>query len=301
VLATTSTNVADRSGKKSPCASSTPAVITNAYAVQSRHVVRGHTSDPRAESGIRISAFARNSHRDGSTAQAGAPSRAASSAVQDAPEEGTASYGTSSTNPSAAAYTTSTTVIVCLENAGATGQPSQVRWNVAVVSPVGYDMSTGAWIAIAAVALAVAFGSYRALTDGRFRGTRTVGTGATTGNTAVAETPGSRRPGVATTWTQVSAALPDATLGAQATLLQFSSAFCAPCRATRRTLADVAQAVPGVEHLEVDAEQHLDLVRVLGIMRTPTTLVLDAAGQEVTRAVGAPRKEQVIAALGTTT
>ena len=35
-------------------------------------------------------------------------------------------------------------------------------------------------------------------------------------------------------------------------------------------------------------------------MRTPTTLVLDAAGREVTRAVGAPRKEQVIAALGAT-
>jgi hypothetical protein len=32
-------------------------------------------------------------------------------------------------------------------------------------------------------------------------------------------------------------------------------------------------------------------------MRTPTTLVLDAAGREVTRATGAPRKEQVLAAL----
>ena len=56
--------------------------------------------------------------------------------------------------------------------------------------------------------------------------------------------------------------------------------------------------VPGVEHLEVDAEHHLELVRRLGILRTPTTLVLDAAGREVTRAAGAPRKEQVLAALG---
>jgi thiol-disulfide isomerase/thioredoxin len=86
---------------------------------------------------------------------------------------------------------------------------------------------------------------------------------------------------------------------AKATLLQFSSAFCAPCRATRRTLSEVAAVVPGVEHLEVDAEHHLDLVRRLGILRTPTTLVLDAAGREVTRAAGAPRKEQVLAALGT--
>jgi len=105
---------------------------------------------------------------------------------------------------------------------------------------------------------------------------------------------------VETPWALVTSALPEATLGAQATLLQFSSAFCAPCRVTRRTLTEVADIVPGVEHLEVDAEHHLDLVRALGIMRTPTTLVLDATGREVTRAVGAPRKEQVIAALGTT-
>jgi thiol-disulfide isomerase/thioredoxin len=103
---------------------------------------------------------------------------------------------------------------------------------------------------------------------------------------------------VETTWAHVAAAIPAATLGDKATLLQFSSAFCAPCRVTRRTLAEVAELVPGVEHLEVDAEHHLDLVRRLGILRTPTTLVLDASGREVTRAAGAPRKEQVLNALG---
>jgi len=82
-------------------------------------------------------------------------------------------------------------------------------------------------------------------------------------------------------------------LGARVTFVQFSSAFCAPCRATRRILADVAAADDGVAHLEIDAEHHLDLVRRLGISRTPTTLVLDARGVEVTRAVGAPTREQV--------
>jgi len=89
----------------------------------------------------------------------------------------------------------------------------------------------------------------------------------------------------------------DGQRGERATLLQFPSAFCAPCRATRRTLADVAETVPGVAHVEVDAEQHLDLVRALGVLRTPTTLVLDADGREVTRATGAPRRTQVLAAL----
>jgi thiol-disulfide isomerase/thioredoxin len=86
--------------------------------------------------------------------------------------------------------------------------------------------------------------------------------------------------------------------GERATLLQFSSAFCAPCRATRRILADVAQAVPGVRHVEVDAEQHLDLTRELTIVKTPTTLVLDAHGRETARATGQPRKAEVVAALG---
>jgi len=86
-------------------------------------------------------------------------------------------------------------------------------------------------------------------------------------------------------------------LGERATLLQFSSAFCAPCRTTRRVLSEVAALVPGVRHVEVDAEQHLDVVRRLGILRTPTTLVLDAHGRELTRATGAPKRDEVLATL----
>ncbi|MGC4979557.1 TlpA family protein disulfide reductase [Streptomyces sp. DT193] len=87
-------------------------------------------------------------------------------------------------------------------------------------------------------------------------------------------------------------------LGERATLVQFSSAFCAPCRATRRVLGEVAGLVPGVSHVEIDAEDHLDLVRDLGILKTPTVLVLDAGGRIVRRATGQPRKADVIAALG---
>lgn len=89
-----------------------------------------------------------------------------------------------------------------------------------------------------------------------------------------------------------------APLGDRATLVQFSSAFCQPCRATRRVLGDVAGMVDGVAHVEVDAEANLDLVRRLNVMRTPTVLVLDANGQVVRRASGTPRKADVIAALG---
>jgi len=86
-------------------------------------------------------------------------------------------------------------------------------------------------------------------------------------------------------------------LGERATLLQFSSAFCAPCRATRQVLRRVAEAVPGVAHVEVDAEMHLDLVRRMDVRRTPTTLVLDADGREVRRAAGVPRSDEVLGVL----
>jgi thiol-disulfide isomerase/thioredoxin len=87
-------------------------------------------------------------------------------------------------------------------------------------------------------------------------------------------------------------------LGSRATLVQFSSAFCAPCRATRSILTDVAGMVDGVRHVEIDAESRLDLVRKLDVRRTPTTFVLGPQGQVTHCASGQPRKADVIAALG---
>jgi len=87
-------------------------------------------------------------------------------------------------------------------------------------------------------------------------------------------------------------------LGEQATLVQFSTAFCAPCRPTRRILAQVAGMADGVAHVEIDAASRLDLVRRLHITSTPTVLVLGPDGSIVRRAVGQPRQADVIAALG---
>lgn len=86
--------------------------------------------------------------------------------------------------------------------------------------------------------------------------------------------------------------------GTPVTLVQFSSAFCAPCRATRVLCADVAAAVPGVRHVEVDAESHLAEVRELGVWRTPTLLLVDAAGRERMRASGVPSRSQLMVAVG---
>ena len=87
-------------------------------------------------------------------------------------------------------------------------------------------------------------------------------------------------------------------LGPRATLVQFSSAFCQPCRATRALLERVSGEVEGVRHVEIDAESHLELVRRLDVRRTPTVLVLDSGGRIVRRASGQPRYADVVAAVG---
>ena len=170
-----------------------------------------------------------------------------------------------------------------------TAGPSRRPGNVQPARRIAAFVTTGLLVLVLAVAAALGFGLFRLATDGRFRGTRAVrrevsqSSGPTTDPAAtsvLAETP----------WAEG--------LGERATLVQFSSAFCAPCRVTRRTLEEVARIVPGVVHIEVDAEDNLDLVRRVGIMRTPTTLVLDASGREVNRAAGAPTKQAVIAGLG---
>ena len=86
-------------------------------------------------------------------------------------------------------------------------------------------------------------------------------------------------------------------LGSRVTLLQFSSAFCTPCRATRALLTDITADLDDVVHVDIDAEKNLDLVRRLDVRSTPTTLVLNSAGVEVGRAVGAPKRADVLATL----
>ena len=146
-------------------------------------------------------------------------------------------------------------------------------------------------VLVVAVVAALAFGSYRAVSDGRFRGTHRV--------RGAESTPGDDpNPPAQQEEASVLADTPWADeLGERATLLQFSSAFCAPCRTTRRVLEQVSATESGIAHVEVDAEHHLDVVRRFGILRTPTTLIIDASGREVTRAMGVPAREQVLAAL----
>jgi thiol-disulfide isomerase/thioredoxin len=79
---------------------------------------------------------------------------------------------------------------------------------------------------------------------------------------------------------------------AELTVVQFSTAFCGPCRATRARLQQLQATRPGLAHVDVDAESHLDAVRELGVRRTPTLFYLDRAGRLLGRSSGAPRPDE---------
>lgn len=130
----------------------------------------------------------------------------------------------------------------------------------------------GLLIVVIVLAAAGAFGVYRQRTDGKVKVTQP-------------------------------SALPSAVdhgigdLGERGTILQFSSAFCQPCRAAKIISKDIANIVPGVKHIDIDAESNLELVREFNVMRTPTIFVLDKAGRVSARIAGVPRKEELLVAL----
>ena len=203
---------------------------------------------------------------------------------------------------------------------GRAGQALHGRGDV-LFAPPSYarGVTTGLLVLVAALVAGTALGLAKRRHDGRFRpaaGPRPEPSGAapTTGTVRPAHASASADPtpdrltdsgpdpGPGSADPAASDALTPAdlggTLGERATLVQFSSAFCAPCRATRQVLRDVAAKERGVAYVEIDAESHLNLVRRLRVLRTPTVLVLDRAGQISTRASGQPRRHDVLAALG---
>jgi thiol-disulfide isomerase/thioredoxin len=86
-------------------------------------------------------------------------------------------------------------------------------------------------------------------------------------------------------------------LASQATLVQFSSEYCAPCRATARVLDELAGARPGIAHVELDVAERPELAARFGILQTPTTLVVDGEGRVRARIGGSVRRDILVAEL----
>ena len=123
------------------------------------------------------------------------------------------------------------------------------------------------------LALAIAFGVWYTRSRGEFRKKKTIN------------------------GPKLDAAVIGVELGSRVTMVQFSSAFCSPCRATKALLEDMVKSMPDVRYAHIDAESNLELVRKLDIRSTPTTLFLNGDGIEVGRAMGTPKRSQVLDAV----
>ncbi|MGR0220479.1 TlpA family protein disulfide reductase [Agromyces sp. ZXT2-6] len=79
-------------------------------------------------------------------------------------------------------------------------------------------------------------------------------------------------------------------LGADVTLVQFSTSYCSRCPGVARSLAGLAEGHDGdVRHIEVDLTDDAALADRFDVRQTPTVLVLDATGRTVGRIAGVPR------------
>lgn len=93
-------------------------------------------------------------------------------------------------------------------------------------------------------------------------------------------------------WASSGVALAD-----RVTFVQFSAEVCAACRSTSRVLGGLTSSASDVGHRELLVDDHLDLVRRLGVLRTPTVLVVDGGGQEIARMSGVVSDTQARQAL----
>jgi thiol-disulfide isomerase/thioredoxin len=79
-------------------------------------------------------------------------------------------------------------------------------------------------------------------------------------------------------------------------VVMFTSLFCVPCQATRRTLEEVQRLLPWLPVEELDVAAHPDLAEASRIRSTPTIMVR-AGDREVLRAEGVPTAPQVLQAV----
>jgi thiol-disulfide isomerase/thioredoxin len=146
------------------------------------------------------------------------------------------------------------------------------------------------WAGIVAVAVAVAVACavalYRRRVDGRFARS---GPASRAAGDSGRPTEGSDR--------HLSGADLGTPLGADATVVQFSSSLCAPCRTAERVITDAVSGLDGVRYVKVDAEQRLDLVGRFNVLRTPTILITDGAGRVIGRTAGVPTRQSLDAGL----
>ena len=89
----------------------------------------------------------------------------------------------------------------------------------------------------------------------------------------------------------------DYRVAGKTTLLQFTTELCAPCAQLKPRLEQIALYRSDVEHVVVDAVEHLDLANNLSVRSTPTTFIIGPDGEIRARIHGVAAAEVFINAI----
>lgn len=164
-------------------------------------------------------------------------------------------------------------------------------------STAGRALAVLALLAVASLLLALARrrdGVFRAVPGGN-DGSTGISTG--TGTVGADDAAGGTRSAAAVGADRLTADDLGRPLGERATLLQLSAPTCATCPQVSRVLGALARDRAGVVHVEVDAVARPELARRLGVLRTPTVLLLGPRGEIRARASGPVDRPAAAAAL----
>jgi thiol-disulfide isomerase/thioredoxin len=86
-------------------------------------------------------------------------------------------------------------------------------------------------------------------------------------------------------------------LAERVTIVQFSSAFCSPCKATAQIISTLIKDMDDVKFVQIKSEENLQMVEKYDIKSTPTVIFFNSHAMEVGRAVGIPTSQQVLASI----
>jgi thioredoxin 1 len=79
-------------------------------------------------------------------------------------------------------------------------------------------------------------------------------------------------------------------------LVDFTAAWCPPCRVMKPVLAELAEELPGVRFVELDVDDNLETAGRYGVLSMPT-FMLFRAGEPVLQLIGARPKRRLSAEL----
>jgi len=79
-------------------------------------------------------------------------------------------------------------------------------------------------------------------------------------------------------------------------LVDFTAAWCPPCRVMKPILAELAEELPGVRFVELDVDDNLETAARYSVMSMPTFLLF-RAGEPVLQLIGARPKRRLSAEL----